>query len=61
MASELSINELLEEAKASLIPFTELRLEGVTSTSQECNVGQENQGGFSRAGKLQLIVLCYLV
>lgn len=55
MASELSINELLEEVKASLIPFTELRLVGVASTSQEWNVGQENQGGFSGAGKLHLI------
>lgn len=36
------------------IPFTLLRLEGVASTSQECNVGLENQGGFSGAGKLQL-------
>lgn len=46
MASELSINELLEEAKASLIPFTELKLKGVPSTNQEGGVGQETQEGF---------------
>ena len=53
MVSELSINELLEEAKASLILFTELKVEGVPSTNQEGDVGQENQGGSSGAEKVQ--------
>lgn len=43
MASELSINELLEETKASLIPLTVLKLTGVPSTNQESNVEWETQ------------------
>ena len=43
MASELSINELLEETKASLIPLTVLRLTGVPSTNQESDVEWETQ------------------
>lgn len=35
MISELSINELLEEDKASLILFTELKWKEISSTSQK--------------------------
>lgn len=52
MASELSINELLEEAKASLILFTELKWKGVPSANREGHVRWETQGGFSGVGKL---------
>ena len=41
MASELSINELLQEMKASLILLTTLRLKGVPSTNHECDMEQE--------------------
>lgn len=43
MASELSINELLEETKASLIPLTVLKLTDVPSTNQESAVEWETQ------------------